>query len=177
MFTSPSAVPPTAGVVVAANYPLMNSTSTTSTNPSWRSTTNPPTVVSILNGNSPPIYIATQPLTTTTTTANLLRPSSSSSSTSSQTVRLVSPALTLINNSNTLLTGQIPAFSTPINHLQSGTCIDTSVLGGRLETGNHQDEQQVKQRLWNNDIIISLLGLFIKSRSKFSRSRNRIICK
>lgn len=136
MFTSPSAVPPTAGVVVAASYPLMNSTSTTSTNPSWRSTTNPPTVASILNGNSPPIYIATQPSTTTTTTANLLRPSSS------QTLRHVSPSFTLINNSNTLLTGQIPAFSTSINHLQSGTCIDTSVLGGRLETANHQDEQQ-----------------------------------
>lgn len=142
MFTSPSAVPPTAGVVVAASYPLINSTSTTSTNPSWRSNPTPPTVVSILNGNSPPIYIATQPTsistsaTTPVATANLLRPSTS------QTVRFVSPSFTLINNSNTLFTGQMPPIS--INHhhhIQSGFCVDTAVLGERLDTSNNQQVQ------------------------------------
>lgn len=133
MFTSPSAVPPTAGVVVAANYPLMNSSSTTSTNPSWRSNSTQPTVVSILNGTSPPIYITTQP-TTTAVAANLLRPSSS------QTVRFVSPSFTLINNSNNLFTGQIPSTSIN-NNIQTGFCVDASVLGERFDTSNNQQVQ------------------------------------
>ena len=144
MFTSPSAVPPTAGVVVAGSYPLMNSTSTTSNNPSWRLNSTPPTVVSILNGTSPPIYIATQPTTTTTTpiaTANLLRPSSS------QTVRFVSPSFTLINNSNTLFTGQIPSTSiNNNNNIQPGFCVDTSVLGERFDTQNNQQVQWQGER-------------------------------
>jgi TATA-box binding protein (TBP) (component of TFIID and TFIIIB) len=129
MFTTPSAVP-TATAVVRPSFQIISTTSSSSTNPSWRSTT--PAVVSILNGNSPTLYIATQP---PTTTGNLLRQSS-------QTVRLVSPSFTLINNSNTILTGQVPILSTlNNNNSQSGIAIDTSVLG-RLTTPTNPREEQ-----------------------------------
>lgn len=132
MFTTPSAVPTAAAVVVRPSFQMINTTSTASNNPSWRSTG--PTVVSILNGNSPPIYIATQPSTTATSAANLLRPSP-------QTGRIVSSSLTLINNSNAVLTGQVPVLSTPINSLQPGICIDRPALG-RLA---NQPEEQVRE--------------------------------
>ncbi len=136
MFTTPSAVP-TAAAVVRPSFQIINSTSSSTTNPSWRSTT--PTVVSILNGNSPTLYIATQP---PTTTGNILRQSS-------QTVRLVSPSFTLINNSNTILTGQVPILSTLNNNnntinSQSGIAIDTPILG-RLTTQANSREEQVKK--------------------------------
>jgi hypothetical protein len=136
MFTTPSAVP-TAAAVVRPSFQIINSSSSSTTNPSWRSTT--PTVVSILNGNSPTLYIATQP---PTTTGNILRQSS-------QTVRLVSPSFTLINNSNTILTGQVPILSTLNNNnntinSQSGIAIDTPILG-RLTTQANSREEQVKK--------------------------------
>jgi len=140
MFTTPSAVP-TATAVVRPSFQIINTTSSSSANPSWRSTT--PAVVSILNGNSPTLYIATQPSTTTTATGNLLRQSS-------QTVRLVSPSFTLINNSNTILTGQVPILSTlntttnNNNNIQPGISIETSILG-RLMTPANPREEQVKK--------------------------------
>ena len=147
MFTTPSAVP-TAAAVVRPSFQIINSTSSSTTNPSWRSTT--PTVVSILNGNSPTLYIATQP---PPTTGNLLRQSS-------QTVRLVSPSFTLINNSNTILTGQVPILSTlnnnNTNNSQSGIAIDTPILG-RLTTPANSREEQVRKTTgfcWNNLVFL-----------------------
>ncbi len=136
MFTTPSAVP-TATAVVRPSFQIINTTSSSSANPSWRSTT--PAVVSILNGNSPTLYIATQPSTTTT---NLLRPSQ-------QTVRLVSPSFTLINNSNTTITGQTPVISSSNNNnIQSGICIDKSVLG-RLATSTTLREENSEEQVEN----------------------------
>jgi TATA-box binding protein (TBP) (component of TFIID and TFIIIB) len=139
MFTTPSAVP--TATVVRPSFQIINTTntlvSTSSPPPSWRSTT--PSVVSIINGNSPALYLATQP----STTGNLLRQSP-------QTIRFVSPAITLINNSNTTITGQVPIISTlNHHHLQPGICIDTSVLG-RLPTSTN--EQQEQNFLLGNDI-------------------------
>lgn len=132
MFTTPSAVPP--ATIVRPSFQMLNTSNTlvstsTTTNPSWCSTT--PSVVSIINGNSPALYIATQPSSSSST--NLLRQSS-------QTVRLVSPGITLINNSNTIITGQVPMISSTNNHHhQSGICIDTSILG-RLATSTNQEQ-------------------------------------
>jgi hypothetical protein len=97
-----------------------------STNPSWHLTTPTPSVVSIINGNSPTYYIATQSSSSSLpTTTNIIRQSP-------QTVHLVSPSFTIINNSNTTITGQVPIISTS-NNIQSGICLGTSLLG-RLAT-------------------------------------------
>ena len=100
-----------------------------SANPSWHLTTPTPSVVSIINGNSPTYYIATQSSSSSsslpTTTANIIRQSP-------QTVHLVSPSFTIINNSNTTITGQVPIISNS-NNIQSGICLGTSLLG-RLAT-------------------------------------------
>jgi hypothetical protein len=146
MFTTPSAVPTAA--VVSPSFQIMNTTnnhhtlvsSSTTPNPSWRLTTTPtqPSVVSIINGNSSTLYITTQP----TTTANIIRQSP-------QTVRLVSPSFTLINNSNTTITGQTPVISSSNNNnIQSGICIDKSVLG-RLATSTTLREENSEEQVEN----------------------------
>ncbi|CAF0976026.1 unnamed protein product [Adineta ricciae] len=126
--------------VVRPSFQIMNTpnnhhtlVSSSPTNPSWRLTTPTPTVVSLINEYSPTIYMASQPppssTTTATTTTTLIRQSL-------HTVRQVSPACILINNSNTTITGQVPSItssSVSISNLQSSVCIDTSSLG-RLAT-------------------------------------------
>lgn len=148
MFTTPSAVPTAA--VVRPSFQIMNTTnnhhtlvsSSPSTNPPWRLTTTQtqPSVVSILNGDSSTLYIATQP--TTSTTTNLIRQSP-------QTVRFVSPSFTILNNSNTTINGQVPIISSSNNtnnNNQSGICIDTSVLGRLATSTTNQHEQEVEKK-------------------------------
>jgi len=147
MFTTPSAVPTAA--VVHPSFQIMNTTnnhhtsvsssSSSSTNSSWHLTTPAsPSVVSILNGNNSTLYIATQP-TTTTTSGNIIRQSS-------QTVRFVSPSFSLINNSNTIITGQVPIISSSNNNSRSGICIDSSVLG-RLTTSTTQRQENFEEQV------------------------------
>ncbi|CAF0984376.1 unnamed protein product [Rotaria sp. Silwood1] len=131
-----SAVPNAA--VVRPSFQIMNTSnnhhthvpSSTTTNPSWRLTTPPPSVVSILNGNSSTFYIATQ---SSTTTSNIIRQST-------QTVRHITPSFTIINNSNTTISGQMPIISSSNINLPSDTCVDTSILG-RLTTSTVQRQQ------------------------------------
>ncbi|CAF3418870.1 unnamed protein product [Rotaria sp. Silwood1] len=131
-----SAVPNAA--VVHPSFQIMNTSnnhhthvpSSTTTNPSWRLTTPPPSVVSILNGNSSTFYIATQ---SSTTTSNIIRQST-------QTVRHITPSFTIINNSNTTISGQMPIISSSNINLPSDTCVDTSILG-RLTTSTVQRQQ------------------------------------
>jgi hypothetical protein len=146
MFTTtnvnPSVVPPAA--IVHPSFQIMNTpnnhhtlVSSSSPNPSWRLNTPAPSVVSIINGNSSTFYIATQP---SSTTSNIIRQSP-------QTVRLVSPSFTLINNSNTTLTGQSSVISSSNNNCQSSVCVDTSILG-RLATSTiqHFEEEKVEKK-------------------------------
>jgi hypothetical protein len=145
MFTTPSAVPTAA--VVRPTFQIMNTTnnhhtlvspsSSSSTNSPWHLTTPAsPSVVSILNGNNSTVYIATQP---TTTSGNIIRQSP-------QTVRFVSPSFSLINNSNTIITGQVPIISSSNNNSQSGICIDSSVLG-RLTTSTTQRQENFEEQV------------------------------
>jgi hypothetical protein len=123
MFTTTNVNSSPVSLIQIMNTP--NNHPTLSTNPSWRLTTPTPSVVSIINGNSPTFYIATQSPST-----NIIRQST-------QTVRLVSPSFTIINNSNTTITGQVPIISSSNNNnnnnFQTGSCIETSILG-RLAT-------------------------------------------
>ena len=106
------------------NHPLVTSTAA---NSSWRLTS--PSVVSIINGNQNGIsmptsgnilYIGSQPCTTATT--NLLQ--------SSQTVRRVSPSLTMINQTQTHIIGQSTNIlaATLNQDYKPGICIDTPSL-------------------------------------------------
>ncbi|CAF3781369.1 unnamed protein product [Adineta steineri] len=121
--------------VVHPNYQIMNTpnnhhtfVSSSSTNPSWHLTAPTSSAVSKINKNSSTYYITTQP---SSTPNNIIRQSS-------QTVHLVSPSYTLINNSNTTITGQGPTISNlNNNNFQTGTCIDKSTLG-RLATSTIQ---------------------------------------
>jgi len=127
MFTTPTAVP-TAAVVVRPSYPNTLVSSTTTTNAPWLLSTGQPSVVSILNTNSPPVYLATQSSNTTT---NLIRQSQ-------QTVHFISPSLTLINNSNhSTITNSCQGTLT--NHVQSGICIETTTIG-RAAVVNHDQQ-------------------------------------
>jgi hypothetical protein len=147
MFTTPSAVPTAA--VVRPSFQIMNTTnnhhtivsSSSSTNTSWHlPTPTSPSVVSILNGNNSTLYIATQP--TTSSSGNIIRQSP-------QTVRFVSPSFTLINNSNTIITGHVPIISSSNNNnnnSQSGICIDSSVLG-RLTTSTTQRQENFEEQV------------------------------
>jgi hypothetical protein len=150
MFTTPSAVPTAA--VVHPSFQIMNTTnnhhtlvssSSSSTNTPWHLTTpTSPSVVSILNGNNSTLYIATQPTTTTSLSGNIIRQSP-------QTVRFVSPSFTLINNSNTIITGHVPIISSSNNNnnnSQSGICIDSSVLG-RLTTSTTQRQENFEEQV------------------------------
>jgi len=153
MFTTtnvnPSVVPTAA--IVHPSFQIMNTpnnhhtfVSSSSPNPSWRLTTPTPSVVSIINGNSSSFYIATP---SSSTTSNIIRQSP-------QTLRLVSPSYTLINNSNTTLTGQSSVISSlNNNNCQSSVCVDTSILG-RLATSTiqrqlpseHFEEEKVEKK-------------------------------
>lgn len=134
MFTTPTAVP--TATVVRPSYPIMNTTNTlvssttTTANPPWLLSTGQPSVVSILNTNSPPVYLATHSSNTTT---NLIRQSQ-------QTVHLISPSLTLINNSNhsTIINS---CQSTTTNHVQSGICIETTTIGRAAAAAVNHDQQ------------------------------------
>ncbi|CAF2971801.1 unnamed protein product [Rotaria sp. Silwood2] len=120
-----SAVPNAA--VVRPSFQIMNTSnnhhtlvpSSSTTNPPWLLTTPTPSVVSILNGNSSTFYIATQ---SSTTTSNIIRQSA-------QTVRHITPSFTIINNSNTAISGQMPIISSSNNNLPLNTCVETSILG------------------------------------------------
>ncbi|CAF1071253.1 unnamed protein product [Rotaria magnacalcarata] len=136
-----SAVP--AAAVVRPSYQIMTTSNNhhtivpaSSTNPSWRLTTPTSSVVSILNGNSSTFYIATQP---STTTNNILRQST-------QTVHQISPSFTILNNSNTIINGQIPIISSLNNNFSSDTCVDGSILG-RLPTSTIPRQQMPRENL------------------------------
>ena len=133
-----AASPSTAAV--CPSFSLMNNSTThslvtsspLSSNPTWRLTA--PSVVSIINGNPTSVsmpthgnllYIASQPCSTTS--GNLLLQSP-------QTVRLVSPALTIVNHGQTSIATAIPQLTAAsLNQdIKPGICIDTPVLG-RIE--------------------------------------------
>lgn len=132
---SSSAVPTVA--VVRPSYQIMNTSNNhhtlsppSSTNPTWRLTTPTPTVVSILNGNSPTFFIATQPSTQTT---NIIRQSI-------PTVNHTSLSSTIINNSNIITSGQIPTILSSNNSLSSNNCADAAIIE-RLSASKIQQPQ------------------------------------
>jgi hypothetical protein len=134
-----------------------NNHSTLATNPSWRLTTPTPSVVSIINGNSSTFYIATQSSPTT----NIIRQSP-------QTVRLVSPSFTILNNSNTTITGQPPLISSSNNNFQSGICIDTSLLG-RLATSTiqRQTSENIEEKVEQKNFFFFGIFYFNQKYSNF----------
>lgn len=145
--TSAGSAATTAGV--CPGFSVMNNTGnhslvTSSTaNPPWRLTS--PSVVSIINGNANGVsmptngnilYIAaSQPCTTVT--SNLLQ--------SSQTVRVVAPSFTMINQSQTHIIGQSSnILSSTNNHdLKSGICIDTPTLNPLIPNNGRSVQKQL----------------------------------
>ncbi|UJR20742.1 hypothetical protein I4U23_023860 [Adineta vaga] len=167
MFTTTNVNSPVVSTtaIVRPSFQIMNTpnnhhtlVSSSPTNPSWRLTTPTPTVVSIINEYSPTIYLASQPSSSSssssssaaaTTTPNLIRQPL-------QTVRQVSPSFTLINNSNTILTGHVPSISPSVNtsNFQSSVCVETSNLG-RLATSIIAETSEEKTSSITNDVDIT----------------------